>query len=153
MNPEEEIALLKMKVSYLEESLIAVELSNTQIMASLQDKSIKLSKAENDLSLARQRNLKLDADIDVARKKFAEEKAKADLANQNLFLAKKHALEERYEASQEKKRSEGMRYHLMHEVKKDTLAKLDGYLMALADVGDDGGADYAEVPYHYELQE
>lgn len=139
MNAEEEVALLKLKLAHLEGSLVAVEMSNTQFVASLQEKSAKLSRAEDALSLARQKVLKLEADLDVANKEIAKSKTKAFQVMGDLFVAKKNALEERYKASQEKQRSEGIRHNLAYQIKKETLAKLDGYLMALADLGDNGG--------------
>ena len=153
MNPEEEVALLKLKLAHLEDSLVAVEMSNTQFVTSLQEKSAKLSKAEDALSLARQKVLRLEANLDVAQKEISKAKAKASEDAGHLFAAKKNALEERYKASQEKKISEGMRHNLTYQVKKETLATLDGYLMALADIGDDGGKEYAEARHQYELQE
>lgn len=135
MSPEEEVALLKLKVAHLEDALKLVEINHASLLIVLQDKSRALAKADDELSRTRQNVLRLNSDLDMMEQKLLNTKKELDKTEDDLFAATKTILQERNALTKEKLRSDGLKHHFLHEAKKETMAKLDGYLMALSEIG------------------
>lgn len=138
MNPEEEVALLKLKLAYLEDSLAALELNNSDLLSALKEKSNELAVTKEDLSSVRSTLSRTDAALEDKQYELGIEKTNHFNCNSLLSGAKSLAIRQHGDIALLKKKLEGQRYYYMSEYKKEVLYKMDGYLMALSEIGNDG---------------
>lgn len=138
MNPEEEVALLKLRLAYLEDSLAALELNNSDLLSAFKKKSNELAATKEDLLSVRATLSHTDAALADKQYELGIEKTNHFNCNSLLSGAKSLAIRQQGDIALLKKKLEGQRYYYMSEYKKEVLYKMDGYLMALSEIGHDG---------------